>query len=221
MNHSNSISKTWNYSLPDKALLEEISGHEHQNLQGMVLSQQFMIFQPPFELVVLGQSNQVHSSVYTDLCFEDHVPIMKRPSGGEAVFLSPKMAVVSLSRRGENLPPSRQLFSYSLSKITAALQILGIPDVLHRGISDLAIGERKILGSAIYRRKNLALFHGVLNLAEEPSRISKYLKHPSREPDYRNQRAHEDFVTSIIMEGYAIDFAEFKNTLTQLFFDES
>jgi len=176
----------------------------------------FMVFQPAFDMIVIGQSNMAESSVHLDLCASDGVQVMQRPSGGEAVFLSPKMAVISICWIGARLPKSKDLFAFALDKIMLALSNLGVNGHRHRGISDLAIGEKKILGSAIYRKTAIALFHGVLNLSEQPSRIARYLKHPSREPDYRQSRPHEDFVTSLSKEGYNVSGDEFKQAMIQV-----
>jgi len=129
---------------------------------------------------------------------------MKRPSGGESVFISPRMMIISHSLVGKPLPRSSIVFRTTLLAIADALRSLGVEDIWHRGISYLAICQRKILGCAIYRKTNLVLYHAVLNLAESPTRFAKCLTHPQREPDYRHNRPHDEFVTSLALEGYNI-----------------
>ena len=60
------------------------------------------------------------------------------------------------------------------------------------------------MGSAIYQNKEKVFYHAVLNIQETSSLISKYIKHPQREPEYRQQRSHEDFVTSLKEQNYQI-----------------
>jgi lipoate-protein ligase A len=82
---------------------------------------------------------------------------------------------------------------------------LGIENLNSKGISDLSIGDKKIMGSSMYLKGNDLFYHAVLNVSEEVSLISKYLKHPKKEPDYRKGRPHNEFVTSLHAEGYYID----------------
>jgi len=56
-------------------------------------------------------------------------------------------------------------------------------------------------------------YHAVLNVCESVSLIDRYLKHPVREPDYRKNRNHKDFVTSIAQEKYNININEIRKTV--------
>ena len=89
--------------------------------------------------------------------------------------------------------------------------------VYYKGISDIAIKDKKILGSAIYRSKDKIFYQAVLNVSENPQLFDKYLKHPKKEPDYRNGRLHSDFVTSFHAEGYVIDAISIIQALRPLF----
>ena len=82
-------------------------------------------------------------------------------------------------------------------KIISVLESFGITNLGYKGISDITINDLKILGSSIYQNKHVVFYHAVLNVCESVSWIGRYLKHPVREPDYRKNRNHNDFVTSI------------------------
>ncbi|MCK7539718.1 MAG: hypothetical protein MZV63_56820 [Marinilabiliales bacterium] len=41
------------------------------------------------------------------------------------------------------------------------------------------------------------VYHAVLNLGEGTDVFERYLRHPRREPDYRQGRLHSEFVTSL------------------------
>ena len=77
-----------------------------------------------------------------------------------------------------------------------------------RGISDLAIGDKKILGCSLYLPKDFALFYASVLVGDESEAISKYLSHPTREPDYRQGRNHAEFISSI---SHFIDHDDSKN----------
>ena len=65
------------------------------------------------------------------------------------------------------------------------------------GTSDLAIGDRKIGGSCIYRVPGLLFYSTTLLLDPDIDLIERYLRHPPREPDYRKGRPHREFMTSL------------------------
>lgn len=179
------------YNLPDYKIL-----HSEQETV-------FHIWQPDNTYIVLGRSNRdLSQSVHTEQAQNDHVEIYKRPSGGEAVVLSPDMLVISVKLPLENTLKTHQYFRYINHAIIRALKRAGIKNLKEKGISDIAIGPKKILGSSIYRKSDAIFYHAVLNISEPVSTISRYLKHPSREPDYRNGRDHDEFVTSLSKEGY-------------------
>ena len=173
-----------------------------------------VVWVPEHFCIVLGQSNEPGKSIHTAAAEEENVPIYKRPSGGETVIISPNTLVMSFVKRNEPLRSPKRFFSLFNGKIIDALVDLGIKNLGQKGISDICIGEKKILGSSIYRNKDLLLYHAVLNISEPVSNMEKYLKHPSREPDYRAGRSHSDFVTSLSAEGYSLSAEEIKSAIS-------
>jgi lipoate-protein ligase A len=85
-----------------------------------------------------------------------------------------------------------------------ALERQGVRDLALRGTSDLAVGDRKVVGSSIYLSSRYAFFHAVVNLSEDTGLIARYLRMPPREPDYRRGRSHTEFVTSLAAEGHDV-----------------
>jgi len=160
------------------------------------------VWRPDRAYLVLGQSNKAETSLDMEAVLADGVAVMKRPSGGETVILTPNTIVIAISFTTETLKNPKEYFHKINDSIIAVLAENGIQNLLQKGISDIAIGEKKILGSSIYRRPNRVFYHAVLNVAEEISIIARYIRHPSREPDYRKGRSHSEFVTSIKAERY-------------------
>lgn len=181
------------YDLPDAALFGGTG-------DGM------LVWQPAETIIVLGQSNTPERSLILENLVSDGIPVTKRPTGGEAVILTPQMAVITVAREFTGLVRSRDFFIEVNGMILDMLSDLGVKNYGTRGISDITIGHRKILGSSMHRRENRLVYHAVLNIAGDPAIFEKYLNHPSREPDYRRNRPHGEFVTSLKKEGYDISY---------------
>jgi len=176
-----------------------------------------LVWQPAETIIVLGQSNTPEISLISENVEADGIPVTKRPTGGEAVILSPAMAVITVAREYKEMTGSKQLFTEVNAVILDLLSDIGARNYGTRGISDITIGERKILGSSMHRRENRLVYHAVLNIAEDPSIFERYLRHPSREPDYRRNRPHNEFVTSLKKEGYEIYFDDIAAILNSYF----
>ena len=176
----------------------------------------FFIWQPDKTYIVLGRSNKIaQDSVHLDHANKNGIDIFKRPSGGEAVILTPNTLVLSVKLPLKDKIKTHQYFKLINNALISALSKLGIKQLGNKGISDISIGAKKILGSSIYRKHHTLFYHAVLNISEPIENISLYLKHPKKEPDYRLGRDHEEFVTSLHKEGYIFTFKELSNQIQQ------
>ncbi len=86
--------------------------------------------------------------------------------------------------------------------IVEALRRLSITGVHPAGISDLAIREKKIVGTSIYRTRLVLFYQASILVSNDLSIFTRYLAMPSRVPDYRRGRSHEEFCTTLAREGY-------------------
>ncbi|MCB2208376.1 MAG: hypothetical protein KQH67_08760 [Bacteroidetes bacterium] len=176
----------------------------------------FLIWQPDKTYIILGRSNRVtEDSVHADIAKKHGIEIYKRPSGGEAVILSPNTLVISVKLPLHNEIKTHHYFKLINNSIIKALSELGVKQLGNKGISDISIGAKKILGSSIYRKQQTLFYHAVMNISEPVENISLYLKHPKKEPDYRLGRNHNEFVTSLKLEGYEFSFFELSNKIQQ------
>ncbi len=177
----------------------------------------YLIWQPPFLCIVLGQGSEPEKSVHADAVANDRIPLYRRPSGGEAVLLSPDTLAVSILSREDKLSAPGRYFNKYNETILQALTALGVRDLSHQGLSDIAIGDKKILGSAIYRSRGKVFYQAVLNVSLPPATIEQYLRQPTRQPPYRRHRPHRHFVTSLKHQGYNISLPTLRQTLAQNF----
>jgi lipoate-protein ligase A len=67
-------------------------------------------------------------------------------------------------------------------------------DVRVQGHTDLTLGERKFSGNAQRRKRQWLLFHGTFLLSFDLPLLDQILLLPSRQPDYRANRRHTEFV---------------------------
>jgi len=191
------------YNLPDRYLFSPGNNN-------------IFIWKPNKTYIVLGQRDSVETSVNVDNILED-IEILKRPSGGHAVVLTPKTIIVSMRITNDSFKNIKKVFIYCNEIIIEALQNQGVNDLSIKGISDICIGDYKIAGSSMYNGREYIVFHAVINVSENPDFIEELLKHPETEPEYRAKRSHKDFVSSLEKLGYKIDLEKFKTDLKRLF----
>jgi len=177
----------------------------------------YHIWHPEQKYLVIGQGNKVDTSLYTEKVAADNIQVYKRPSGGETVILTPKTLVISAITIDEKFKNPSIYFKHYNTILMEAFREMGIQEIGQKGISDICIGNKKIVGSSIYRRKNKVFYHAVINVKESINEIAKYIKHPSKEPDYREGRNHTEFVTSIFEQGYSFTIGDISNKLREKF----
>jgi len=65
------------------------------------------------------------------------------------------------------------------------------------GDTDLALGKRKFSGNAQRRKRRFLLFHGTFLTGLDFKLLDAVLPFPSRQPRYRENRSHADFLVNI------------------------
>jgi lipoate-protein ligase A len=80
------------------------------------------------------------------------------------------------------------------------VQSLGVPCEIS-GTSDLTLGGHKVSGNSMRCKRNYFIYHGTLLYEMSIEKISKCLGTPVRQPDYRDSRSHQEFLTLIPRSG--------------------
>ncbi|HYF95524.1 MAG TPA: hypothetical protein VD969_25205 [Symbiobacteriaceae bacterium] len=137
------------------------------------------------------------------LCAASGVPVYRRRGGGGAVVLAPGTLVITAAYDAAGKQFATQWINPIAEAIVRAVVSLGVQGARVAGLGDVAIGERKILGSSLYANRRVALYQGSLLVDPDLSLIPIYLPHPSKEPEYRRGRDHLSFVTALACEGYS------------------
>ena len=154
-------------------------------------------WEPRVRAIVLGRGNNAATEAREPQCALDNIAIVRRRGGGGTVLLGPGILVISLVKQVRHQFRIKEYFRQINDVIIAALHTLGIHNLNQQGYSDICIGDRKILGSSMYRKKHVLFYTASLMISNELTDIDRYLKHPSKEPDYRKGRSHSAFLTTL------------------------
>lgn len=176
----------------------------------------FRIYEPDQPCAVLGAAGDPEADLHTDDLAADGVPWRRRRGGGGTVVLTPGQVVLACVTAVESPFRNKEYAAAINAWFVEALERLGVRDVQPRGISDLAIREKKILGTSIYRTRLVLFYQASLLVSNDLSVFTRYLAMPTRVPDYRRGRSHEDFCTTLSREGYSLSVAEVMTALKEV-----
>ncbi|MCO5052421.1 MAG: lipoate--protein ligase family protein [Verrucomicrobiae bacterium] len=163
-------------------------------------------WESPTPFVVVGYANKIATEVGAEACATLGVPIFRRCSGGGTVVQGPGCLNYTLVLRIADTGPTRNVTSTNRFVMernrTALASLIGASGadgsvVQVRGHTDLAIGALKFSGNSQRRRKRFLLFHGTMLYAFDLALVDRLLKFPSQQPDYRDGRAHREFITNL------------------------
>ena len=164
------------------------------------------VWELPRWAVVVGAGGALAHDVAVEQCQRDGVPIGRRSSGGGTVLLGPGCLLFSLILPIAADPAYAQVrssYAAILQRLAESLRRFD-PQVVVAGISDLAIGLRKFSGNAQQRKARFLLHHGTILYAMDLTQISRYLRTPEHQPEYRAGRTHAEFVTNLPATGPAL-----------------
>jgi len=162
----------------------------------------FRFFEPKRPVVVLANANQAEQEAHVHNCAVDNIPILRRKGGGGTVLLAPGCLIFTMAFYAQKLFGNREYFHQINGLWIDALKSQGIGGLSQNGLSDLCIGEKKLAGTSLFRRKHLLVYQGSLLVHMDVDAMEKYLAHPSREPEYRQKRRHKEFLISLRDLGY-------------------
>lgn len=175
-----------NLALDEALLLQAESGDGVEVLR---------VWEYPRPVVVLGAGCNWAEEVYEANCTADSVPILRRSSGGGTVLLGRGcllFSVVLAYDRSPRLDEIGSSYAYILERIGAVF-----PGLTPAGTSDLAMAGRKCSGNAQQRKRRHLLHHGTLLYDFDTALVSRYLRPPPRQPEYRGGREHTTFLTNL------------------------
>jgi lipoate-protein ligase A len=150
--------------------------------------------------VVLGASCRLSENVRLEACRADGVEVARRSSGGGTVVIGPgalNFSVLLPTDAEDDLKNVDTAQRYVLARTLEALKREGVPTAEMLGSGDLTLEGRKFSGSAQRRLRRHVLIHASILYDFPLEAIARYTLMPPRQPNYREDRPHAQFVTNL------------------------
>lgn len=173
------------------------------------------IYRHPGTAVVLGRGSDPERELDLPACLADRVSLTRRRGGGCAVVLDPGNLVVSVTLPLPGLTGISRAYNDLTRWMIDGLKQAGVAGVKRAGTSDLSLDERKVGGSCIYRVPGLLFYSTTLLVDPDLELVERYLRHPPREPEYRRDRSHREFMLPLTEVMESDDAAGFQERLTE------
>ena len=167
----------------------------------------FRIWESPHPVIVAGRSTRISAEINESVCEAEGIPILRRSSGGAAIVAGPgclMYAVIMSHKKRPELLDITRAHRFVLTRIVESIQplVTRLGSVHVAGTSDLVFDEgatvpRKFSGNSLRVKRSHFLYHGTILYDFDLSLISGCLRHPPRQPDYRKQRRHIEFVVNL------------------------
>lgn len=144
--------------------------------------------------ISIGYNRSVEKSVFTEEAARRNVKVIRRFSGGSAVFTDRGQLIFALVLDA-SLLPSDIIESYEkvCRAVIRGLSILGIK-AEYKPVNDILVGGKKISGSAQLRRGGVVLHHGTMLVDTDLESMAAVLKPPQSKKDDQSVMNH---VTSL------------------------
>jgi lipoate-protein ligase A len=175
----------------DEALLEAC--------EAGIINGVLRFWEPSEYFVVVGYANRIEREVDQPYCQKQGIPVLRRCSGGGTVLQGPGCLNYAVVLRLDQTPALQSIAGtneFVLRRNASALGALLGP-VEQVGQTDLALGGLKFSGNSQRRGKSALLFHGSLLVNLDLLMVEKCLLMPSRQPEYRRNRSHREFLLNL------------------------
>ncbi len=146
---------------------------EEYILTGMGLREPVLFFYVNAPSIIIGRHQNTPDEIDPDYVREHGIQVVRRCSGGGAVYHDLGNLNYSLIRPGDTRANAD--FSVLLEPILAALHALGLP-AERSGRNDLTLNGAKFSGNAYYHNRSGSVLHGTLLFDSDLSVLSKALR---------------------------------------------
>lgn len=176
----------------DEALLDWCEeGHAPEMLRFWEVRESF---------VAVGYANKIATEVNLAACREHNISVLRRCSGGGTILQGPGCLNYALILKIQEAGPLHSITEtnrFILQRHQESLASLTGEAIEIHGSVDLTIAKQKFSGNAQRRKRRCLLFHGTFLLQFDIPLVEKFLAMPSKQPNYRQQRSHAEFLMNL------------------------
>ena len=151
--------------------------------------------------VSLGYFQKVESDVDLDFCKDRDISIVRRVSGGSAIYTDDRQLVYAAVLKGDlgSVPDS---YERICGAVILGLGFAGIKATF-KPVNDILVGGKKVSGSAQLRRQGAVLQHGTILVDADFDRMFRALKVPEEKYRSRGLTHPVQKMTTLKKEGFS------------------
>lgn len=110
-----------------------------------------------------------------EACHRDGVPVVRRVSGGGAIYTDEHQLVYAMAFRPPGPIGAREGFGLVCGALVRVLGRLGVEGARPAGVNDVLVGDAKVSGSAQAIRRGVHLVHGTVLVDADLDAMARYL----------------------------------------------
>lgn len=146
--------------------------------------------------IIIGRNQNAYAEIDTEWVSSKGIPVVRRLSGGGAVFHDLGNVNFSFFENGISRQESNEMFRRFTGPILDALHSLGVEAYLE-GRNDLMIDGKKFSGNAMCFSRNRIMQHGTLLFSSSIKSLAQALKERPEKFDGKAVKSHRSRVTNI------------------------
>lgn len=150
--------------------------------------------------VICGRNQEIDKEVDLDYCRRHAIDVVRRRSGGGAVFADMQNFMFSYITDGDDVTGE---FARYTSMIADSLRRLGI-DATATGRNDITVGGRKVAGNAFYHIPGRCIAHGTMLYDFDPTHIAGALTPSKAKLESKGVKSVPMRVTGLAHEGIGL-----------------
>lgn len=168
---------------------------EYYLLNEVVLDEPILLFYINDNSIIIGRNQNTYEEVNTDYVEENDVTVVRRFSGGGAVYHD--MGVLNFCFLTKDDGQSFRDFKKFTTPVINALHQMGVDGAELRGRNDLVIDGKKFSGNAMYAKNGRLTSHGTLMFDSQIEAVVNALKPKKHKLESKGIKSIRSRVTNI------------------------
>lgn len=156
--------------------------------------------------VICGRNQEINKEVDLHYCADNGIDVVRRRSGGGAVFADRENFMFSYITPGDEVTTE---FAHYTSLIAQSLRNIGI-EAEATGRNDITINGKKVAGNAFYHLPGRCIAHGTMLYNFDPKHIANALTPSRAKLESKGVKSVPSRVTCLKNEGVKLSTGEFE-----------